>query len=218
MTALSHVVHTPVHLERHQTSVRNQLGLLEKKKDYKLRAKDQKKQKSYRANLETKAFYRNTQEFYHKMHSVKLRDSDGKIVNKKSAVECSSLSRDQRGLLNQSDRLYVNLQRQIDRIQKEKLQNLGLPFLETGARRVLFPEPSDELNNINLQTAEVIQGSKKLQAKVEARENRASKLTEVLNALDTKRENMQSPKISVRKRKNESSGKTEYIWEQVRKR
>ena len=103
MTALRHAIHRPVHLERHQVSTRAHLGLLEKKKDYKVRAKEQRKQKSYKSSLESKAYFKNPQEFYYQMHSVKKRDSDGKLVLKKGEPELEAeLNKEQRQLLNLS--------------------------------------------------------------------------------------------------------------------
>ncbi|KLU88036.1 hypothetical protein MAPG_07023 [Magnaporthiopsis poae ATCC 64411] len=57
----------PTHKERAQPLERQKLGLLEKHKDYSLRAKDFNKKKAYLKTLRQKAADRNEDEFYHKM-------------------------------------------------------------------------------------------------------------------------------------------------------
>ncbi|EJT73943.1 hypothetical protein GGTG_07796 [Gaeumannomyces tritici R3-111a-1] len=59
----------PTHKERAQPLERQKLGLLEKHKDYSLRAKDFNKKKAYLKTLRQKAADRNEDEFYHKMLS-----------------------------------------------------------------------------------------------------------------------------------------------------
>ncbi|EHA54433.1 hypothetical protein MCOR27_008952 [Pyricularia oryzae] len=59
----------PTHKERAQPLERKHLGLLEKHKDYSLRAKDFNKKKAYLKTLRQKAAERNEDEFYHKMLS-----------------------------------------------------------------------------------------------------------------------------------------------------
>lgn len=65
--------------ERGQSEDRAHLGLLEKKKDYKQRARDfHRKQDAIHA-LEVKAAFRNPDEFYHKM--IRTRKRDGKHIS-----------------------------------------------------------------------------------------------------------------------------------------
>ena len=71
------------HKERHQPSERSEFGLLEKKKDYKLRAKDYNEKKATLKKLRKKALNKNPDEFY--FHMVNSKTEGG--VHKDKANE-----------------------------------------------------------------------------------------------------------------------------------
>ncbi|KAL5009601.1 hypothetical protein ScPMuIL_011906 [Solemya velum] len=104
--------------ERKQPGNRAHLGLLEKKKDYKLRADDyQRKQNTLKA-LKRKAQDRNPDEFYHNMvHTQKV---EGVHQQKESDVaECSE---DQLKLMYSQDLRYITMKRTSELRKIERLK------------------------------------------------------------------------------------------------
>ena len=65
--SLRNVVKRKTHKERSQPKARKNFGLLEKKKDYKLRAQDYHKKEDRLKKLRLQASLRNPDEFYFKM-------------------------------------------------------------------------------------------------------------------------------------------------------
>lgn len=123
MSSLRNAVHRREHRERSQLASRERLGLLEKHKDYVLRARDyNKKQKRLKA-LQLKAAFKNPDEFYFKMQSTKTKD--GVHIAERN----EKFSADFLKLLKTQDKNYVNYQNSINKLKIEKLKN-AMHFME----------------------------------------------------------------------------------------
>lgn len=67
MSSLKKILKKKIHKERSQPKKRQKYGLLEKKKDYLLRARDFQNKKKQLKKLKEKAFLKNEEEFYYRM-------------------------------------------------------------------------------------------------------------------------------------------------------
>lgn len=108
--------------ERHQPQDRNHLGLLEKKKDYKLRAKDFSEKKEVLKHLRKKALNKNPDEFYFHMANSKTVDG-GVHRDLVSAKVKDSSSKDQIRLMQTQDYKYVSMRRLMEQKKIEKLKS-----------------------------------------------------------------------------------------------
>ena len=109
------------HRERHQPFERSHLGLLEKKKDYRLRAKDYNEKKAVLKHLRKKALNKNPDEFYHHMINAKVVEGAHKdLVSKK--VKRSQNQHQQIKLLQTQDHKYVSNKRMSEQRKIEKLR------------------------------------------------------------------------------------------------
>ncbi|KAK9476790.1 Utp11p [Lipomyces japonicus] len=108
MSSLKFSVQNKTHRERAQPSARRKWGLLEKHKDYVLRAKDFHAKESRLKILREKATARNPDEFYHGMLSSKTASRTNKRGIKETERESSiSLSNAEVRLLKTQDEGYV---------------------------------------------------------------------------------------------------------------
>ena len=97
------------HRERHQPQSRAHFGLLEKKKDYKLRAKDYNEKKEVLKSLRKKALNKNPDEFYFHMVNSKLTEGGHRdLVSKKSEAKNSD---EQVKLQQTQDYKYISTRR-----------------------------------------------------------------------------------------------------------
>lgn len=131
-SSLRNSVHRRNHKERAQPLARAKLGLLEKKKDYILRARDYKSKKERLKRLREKAAFRNKDEFYFGM--IKSRTQGG--VHIKERDTSGSLGADEIKLLKSQDAGYVRVAIAKDESKIAALKN-QLQMLTT-----LFPSSS----------------------------------------------------------------------------
>ncbi|KAG2183313.1 hypothetical protein INT43_006318 [Umbelopsis isabellina] len=126
MSNLRNVVQRRNHKERGQIASRQRLGLLEKKKDYLLRAKDfHSKEKRLKA-LREKAAARNPDEFYFKMISSKTKG--GAHIAERNKVLPGEMVK----MLKSQDKNYIRTQREISKKKMNRLQE-SLHFIDDGA-------------------------------------------------------------------------------------
>ncbi|KAF3989516.1 hypothetical protein FT663_01760 [Candidozyma haemuli var. vulneris] len=138
MAKLVHNVQKKQHRERSQTSDRAKYGLLEKKKDYRLRAADyHKKQAALRA-LRQKAAQYNPDEYYHAM-TKKKTDEDGILITDRGN---EALSNQQVKLYKSQDSNYVRTMRLNETQKIDKLKN-KLGFKAEGKHTVFVDNEDD---------------------------------------------------------------------------
>lgn len=138
------------HKERSQPGSRKHLGLLEKKKDYKLRADDyHRKQKTLNA-LRQKALDRNPDEFYYRMINTQLRDGEHVIKQKDE-----QLTEEQKKVMRAQDIGYVEMKRVAESKKIERLKS-ELHLLDVEGKQknshVFFVDTKKEVEDFDLAT------------------------------------------------------------------
>jgi U3 small nucleolar RNA-associated protein 11 len=118
MSALRNAVKRKTHKERSQPGERRKFGLLEKKKDYVLRARDFHKKEDAIKVLKTKAAYKNPDEFYFGME--RNRTKDGVHVGR--ADESNKYTAEELALMKTQDVKYVALKASVEAKKAEKLR------------------------------------------------------------------------------------------------
>lgn len=118
MSSMRNAVQRRNHKERAQPVEREKWGLLEKRKDYKLRAADHRQKKHKLKLLGQKARDRNPDEFSFKMLSSRV-DREGKKVGDRGN---KALSTDVVKLLKTQDAGYLRTMLQVTRKEREELE------------------------------------------------------------------------------------------------
>ncbi|XP_033836875.1 probable U3 small nucleolar RNA-associated protein 11 [Periophthalmus magnuspinnatus] len=139
------------HHERSQPGFRKHLGLLEKKKDYKLRADDYHKKQNTLAALRKKALDKNPDEFYFKMINSQLKD--GVHVAKKSTDE--EMTEEQKKMMRTQDIKYIEMKRVAEAKKIERLKG-ELHLLDTDNKpknkHIFFVDSKKKVQSFDLAT------------------------------------------------------------------
>lgn len=137
---LVHNVQKKQHRERAQPLERRRLGLLEKKKDYKLRAQDYHRKQDALKILKAKAAQRNPDEYYHAM-TRKKTDSSGIQLSERDE---ETLTNDQIKLLKTQDSTYIKNLRS-EELKKLKKLEKNIAFKSTGNHTIFVDTVKDKL-------------------------------------------------------------------------
>lgn len=139
MAKLVHNVQKKQHKERSQTLERSKYGLLEKKKDYRLRAADYHKKQAALKALRQKAAQYNPDEYYHAM-TRKRTDDNGILITDRGN---EALSTEQVKLYKSQDVNYVRTMRMNETLKIDKLKDkLGF---KAGGKHTVFVDNEDDL-------------------------------------------------------------------------
>ena len=133
--------------ERGQLTTRRHLGLLEKKKDYKMRASDFRRKRDHIRELQKKAELRNPDEFHHEMEQ-KVVDSHGHVVSTQQSNRLTSQMKKDKEV----DTAFLQQKIQIKRreITQSRANLAALDQLDhTQRQHVIYVEDDDEVDNWN---------------------------------------------------------------------
>ncbi|KAI8054328.1 small-subunit processome [Syncephalis plumigaleata] len=117
MSSLKNAVRQRQHRERGQLASRERLGLLEKHKDYVLRAKDHHFKEKRLTALKQKAFFKNPDEFYFKMINAQTKNGVHVLDNRSK-----QLPEEMQKLIKSQNLNYITHARNIDKKKIDRLQ------------------------------------------------------------------------------------------------
>lgn len=236
------------HKERAQPSSRvSKHGLLEKKKDYKLRARDRNRKALRVKLLKEKAAFRNPDEFYYGM--IRSATDAGRVrkrinLAEKDALPLEHRDRDQRLLTETQDAGYVRVKTALEKGKVDKMRK-GLHFMQKAqaAKRqhVIFVDDDEELHQLekelgsrggsngrgdvdvqgaNRSTRKLLRKSQdRAYRELEQRERRHAKLKTVFSDMATERALLTKGTRILEKRADPVTGAPPvYRWRQERKR
>ncbi|KAF7457469.1 U3 small nucleolar RNA-associated protein 11 [Cryptosporidium felis] len=142
MSSLKHSVHRRVHLERATPVDRLRFGILERKKDYKVRAKRYHEKENLFRSLSEKARTRNPEEFDFGMVNSKL--VNGRYKKMDSKPSNGDLTSVEKKLAESQNLNYVNFRKSIDDKKIERLEKELSLFGQSVKRNHILFDPDDD--------------------------------------------------------------------------
>jgi len=123
MSSFRNAIKRVTHKERSQPVARQHLGILEKKKDYRVRAKDYHRKEDVLTNMRKKASMKNPDEFYFGMNNAQIVDGKHRKLEQVRFKEKEHLVGSEAvKIMKNQDLNYVRLLRMRDEKKIEKLQ------------------------------------------------------------------------------------------------
>ncbi|KAH8584864.1 U3 small nucleolar RNA-associated 11 [Cryptosporidium sp. chipmunk genotype I] len=147
MSSLKHSIHRRVHLERATPVNRLRFGILERKKDYKIRAKRYHEKENLLKSLSEKARTRNPDEFDFGMVNSRLENGRYKKIG--SGLPNGGLtSAEERKLAESQNLTYVHFRKSIDNKKIERMEKELTLFGQNMQRsHVFFDDEHKQLEN-----------------------------------------------------------------------
>lgn len=134
------------HKERSQPGSRRKYGLLEKKKDYILRARDFHKKESAIKVLRRKAEEKNPDEFYFAMEKARTRNG----IHEAPTAEANAYTQDELRLMKTQDVGYLTVKSQTEKKKMERLkQNLHGLSKDAQNTHTVFVDSESELESFD---------------------------------------------------------------------
>ncbi|GAB4848354.1 U3 small nucleolar RNA-associated protein 11 [Ancistrocladus abbreviatus] len=148
MSSFRNAIPRRAHKERAQPSSRRKFGLLEKHKDYVVRAKAYHQKEETLRKLREKAAFRNPDEFYFKM--IKTKTVDG--VHRPES-ESNRYTPEELMLMKTQDMGYLLQKIQSEKKKIEKLNaTLHSLDIDSSKRHVYYAEDSEEANELQMRS------------------------------------------------------------------
>ncbi|OII74504.1 uncharacterized protein cubi_00057 [Cryptosporidium ubiquitum] len=235
MSSLKHSIHRRVHLERATPVNRLRFGILERKKDYKIRAKRYHEKENLLKSLSEKARTRNPDEFDFGM--VKSRLENGRYKKIGSELPNGGLtSPEERKLAESQNLTYVNFRKSIDDKKIERMEKELTLFGQNMQRSHLFFDDEHEQPEANLQKNKSDTKKVKGLASISNSENLSNEIVKnitksykILNDTIARSKNLDKVSKHLELQKNLKSkgkkkkvinkdGNTEFVWYPKRKK
>jgi U3 small nucleolar RNA-associated protein 11 len=147
MSSLRNAVKRITHKERSQPQARAHLGILEKKKDYKERAKDYHKKQDLLQSMRQRASMRNPDEFYFGMKNAQVVDSHHrKTEQARNKQREAEIGAEAVRMMKDQDLSYVRMQKQKDMKKMERLSQ-SLHYSVEGSKKrkhTVFVDSNEE--------------------------------------------------------------------------